>query len=208
LVFEREFEISHDWKHGSVFISGYQVDATDGEDYSDSEDDEEEEEARMFLENVTASQFVKPETTKASDSKPKDDDDDDSDEDEDEDSDDVEELSDSSDDEELEDADGSSDDEMTPEVGVGKKRVNESAKKTPVSTKKAKLASPQKSGGKKGAHTATPYPSKQAGKASATSTKSKDQTPKSGGLICKSCSKTFNSDGALQSHTKAKHSAK
>ncbi|MGD7217415.1 hypothetical protein, partial [Ralstonia pseudosolanacearum] len=73
--------------------------------------------------------------------------------------------------------------------------------------KKAKLVTPQKSGGdgKKGnAHTATPHPSK--GEKTNTKDKSK-QSPKSGSQVsCKACSKTFNSDAALQSHTKAKHS--
>ncbi|XP_059659346.1 histone deacetylase HDT1-like [Cornus florida] len=220
LVFDKEFELSHDWKNGSVYFSGYKVDSssTDSEGFSDSEfSSEEEDEVIKVIENVPKVEKVKPETSKASASKPEssskpkvmlvepskgneNDDDDDEDEDE-EDDDDEDEISDSDEDEEmLDDLDGSSDDEATPKamVGSGKKRVIESATKTPT-TKKAKLASPQKSGGKKGAHTATPYPSKQAGKAPA----------KSGGQVsCNTCSKTFNSDGALQSHTKAKHGGK
>ncbi|MGD7340676.1 hypothetical protein ACQCRO_27620, partial [Ralstonia pseudosolanacearum] len=81
------------------------------------------------------------------------------------------------------------------------------ATKTPAD-KKAKLVTPQKSGGdgKKGnTHTSTPHPSK-GGKTNPQADKSK-QSPKSGSQVsCKACSKTFNSDAALQSHTKAKHS--
>ncbi|KAA8544193.1 hypothetical protein F0562_022171 [Nyssa sinensis] len=104
-----------------------------------------------------------------------------------------------------------SDDEETPKkADQGKKRPTESATKTPVPAKKAKLVTPQKTDGKKGgAHTATPHPSKQAGKTPANSGKSKEQSPKSGGQVsCKSCSKTFNSENALQSHSKAKHGGK
>ncbi|KAF5208377.1 hypothetical protein FRX31_002036, partial [Thalictrum thalictroides] len=55
---------------------------------------------------------------------------------------------------------------------------------------------------KTGEHISTPQPS-----SPANNDKSKQQTPKSAGQVaCKSCSKTFNSNGALQSHTKAKHS--
>ncbi|CAK9138385.1 unnamed protein product [Ilex paraguariensis] len=60
--------------------------------------------------------------------------------------------------------------------------------------------------GKKVAHVATPHPSKQADKTPAM--KSNQQTPKSSDVVsCKSCSKTFGTEKALESHTKAKHSA-
>ncbi|KAG6512966.1 hypothetical protein ZIOFF_031105 [Zingiber officinale] len=98
------------------------------------------------------------------------------------------------------------------QVEVGNKRPANSSSKTPVPEKKAKLVSSggnQKSGadGKKGGHIATPYPAKQ-GKTPANSVdKLKQQAPKPAGSVsCKSCSKTFNSENALQSHTKAKHS--
>uniref|UniRef100_A0A0D3GBQ1 C2H2-type domain-containing protein n=1 Tax=Oryza barthii TaxID=65489 RepID=A0A0D3GBQ1_9ORYZ len=62
---------------------------------------------------------------------------------------------------------------------------------------------------KKGVHVATPHPAKQASK-TPVNDKSKEKSPKSGGgsISCKSCSKTFNSEMALQSHSKAKHPAK
>ncbi|KAG6516762.1 hypothetical protein ZIOFF_027236 [Zingiber officinale] len=98
------------------------------------------------------------------------------------------------------------------QVEVGNKRPANSSSKTPDPEKKAKLVSSggnQKPGadGKKGGHIATPYPAKQ-GKTPANSVdKSKQQAPKPAGCVaCKSCSKTFNSENALQSHTKAKHS--
>ncbi|CAJ1888360.1 unnamed protein product [Sphenostylis stenocarpa] len=55
-------------------------------------------------------------------------------------------------------------------------------------------------------HVGTPHPSKQAGKATANT---KQQTPKSGGdYSCKPCSRSFKTEDALNSHNKAKHSAK
>ncbi|PON75274.1 Zinc finger, C2H [Trema orientale] len=105
-----------------------------------------------------------------------------------------------------EDSDEEDDDEETPKKPeLNKKRPTDSAPKTPVSAKKAKVASP-KSDAKKGGHIATPHPAKKAGKSPATADKSKAQSPKSaGGFSCKSCSKSFGSDKALESHTKAKH---
>ncbi|XP_008779118.1 histone deacetylase HDT2-like [Phoenix dactylifera] len=146
------------------------------------------------------------------------DDDDESEEDESEDvSDDDEDMAEAEDESDDVDEDASSDeeDEATPQkVESGKKRPAGSASKTPAPEKKAKLVSPvgsQKTGGdgkKGGGHTATPHPAKYAGKTPATSDKSKQQTPKSAGSVsCKSCSKTFNSENALQAHTKAKHAA-
>ncbi|KAM0923041.1 hypothetical protein ACQ4PT_005805 [Festuca glaucescens] len=90
----------------------------------------------------------------------------------------------------------------------GKKRVAEIALKTLASDKKAKIATPSgqtTTGDKEVPHVATPHPSKQASKTSGNS-KSKAKSPKSVGThACKSCSKTFGSDSALQSHEKAKH---
>ncbi|XP_020687240.1 histone deacetylase HDT1 isoform X2 [Dendrobium catenatum] len=142
-------------------------------------------------------------------------DEDNSDDDEDDEDDDSEEESD--DDEEMLAApgdDGSSeeDDESSDEEGTPKKVENiikrkaDSASKTPVPEKKAKLVTPagtQKTGGgdgKKSVHIATPHPSKLGGKP--------QQSPKSGGTAaCKSCNRTFVSDNALQAHNKAKHGA-
>ncbi|KAL3536160.1 hypothetical protein ACH5RR_004621 [Cinchona calisaya] len=89
-------------------------------------------------------------------------------------------------------------------VETGKKRAADTAVKTPGPDKKAKFTTPQKTDGNKGSgHVATPHPAKQAGK------NKNQQTPKAGGgsHTCKTCSKAFGSENALESHTKAKHSA-
>ncbi|KAA8550229.1 hypothetical protein F0562_001913 [Nyssa sinensis] len=239
LVFEKEFELSHDWKNGSVYFLGYQADSDDGEDedgfdfLSHEDEDEEEDLPVLPTENGKLEpkvEKVKPATNKgntakpASSAKPKvtlvepkkddesgDDDDEEDDSDDEEDSDDVDEdmlhaTDDSSDDEESDD-----EDEETPKKpDQGKKRPTESATKTPVPAKKAKLATPQKTDGKKGGgHTATPHPSKKAEKTPTSSGKLKEQSPKSGSQVsCNSCSKTFNSGKALESHSKAKHGGK
>ncbi|KAK8715692.1 hypothetical protein V6N13_043020 [Hibiscus sabdariffa] len=110
-----------------------------------------------------------------------------------------------------EDKDGTYEDEESSEdqAGPSKKRSAESARKTPAPEKKAKLVTPQRTDSKKvGGHIATPHPSKQAKKASAAIAQAK-QTPKSGGssFPCKSCGRSFGSENALQSHSKAKHGA-
>ncbi|XP_049359320.1 uncharacterized protein LOC125823997 isoform X2 [Solanum verrucosum] len=114
--------------------------------------------------------------------------------------DDEDESSDDDDSDMGEDEDDSDDsEEETPKKAEpAKKRKADSATKTPVTDKKAKLTTPQKTDGKKGGgHVATPHPSKQASK-----------TPKSAGSHhCKPCNRSFGSEGALDSHSKAKHSA-
>ncbi|KAE9600567.1 putative histone deacetylase transcription factor C2H2 family [Lupinus albus] len=135
---------------------------------------------------------------------------DDEDDDDDDDSDDDADFG--SSDDEMDDVDNDSDegdseeDEETPPKKVlpGKKRANDSASKTPVSNKKAKNATPEKTDGKKGVHTDTPHPAKKAGKTPKSDAKA--QTPKSAGQFsCGSCQKAFNSEGGLQQHNKAKH---
>lgn len=231
LVFEKEFELSHNWKHGSVYFCGYQADSPSEMSDFGSSDEEEEEEDELDLPITNAPNGrvlpnavkAKPETSNAA-AKPKvkvvepkkdeiSEDGSDSD-----DSDDIMDSAsedDSSDSEDGSDDEDDSDDEEeeTPKkVASGKKRTPESASETPVTAKKAKLATPQKTDGKKsGGHTATPYPSKQAGKtpAAASSEKSKAKSPKSAGSVsCKTCSKTFGSETGLLSHTKAKHEGK
>ncbi|KAM1184304.1 hypothetical protein TB2_013430 [Malus domestica] len=115
---------------------------------------------------------------------------------------------DESDDDSDSDDDSEEDEETPKKADVGKKRPAESSK-TPANDKKPKFVTPEKIGSRKGSvHTATPHPSKQTGKKPATSDQSKQQAPKSSGAFhCQPCNRSFNSDGALQSHTKAKHSA-
>ncbi|CAA6663711.1 unnamed protein product [Spirodela intermedia] len=216
LVFEKGFELSHNWKYGN---------GTDSEfEYEDSPVKKESKENEdLFIETEPKDEPAKPKAnvTKNESLPSKADvkalelkkaiEEDGSDDDDDDDEDDSE---DESDDEDMLDGEGDSDDadeddsseeeeEATPKKGDNKKRPAESASKTPIHDKKAKLVAPpssQKSGGgpdgKKGGHTATPYPTKQGGKTPATSDKSKQQTPKSGGSVA--C-QTFKDESALRS---------
>ncbi|GMJ10726.1 histone deacetylase 2B, ARABIDOPSIS HISTONE DEACETYLASE 2, HISTONE DEACETYLASE 2 [Hibiscus trionum] len=233
LVFEQDFELSHNWKKGSVYFLGYKTfvpgegypfiilsfPTTDDEFGSEEESSDEEELAVAAAENgkpktdakTAKANAGKPDAVKkqavkiaepSNNKKNEEDDDDDSNSEDESGSDD-----DDSEDEDNEmSMDGSSDDEdedeETPKkVESSKKRPAEAA--TPVPAKKAKsAATPQKTDGKKGGHTATPHPSKQAGKSSG-------KSPKSGGQFsCGSCSKSFGSEGGLESHKKAKHGGK
>ncbi|RLN24659.1 hypothetical protein C2845_PM07G32210 [Panicum miliaceum] len=101
-----------------------------------------------------------------------------------------------------------SEEEQTPTpkkpVVVGKKRAIEAV--TP-SGKKAKVEPSGLKTGDKKVHVSTPHPTKQASKTPATDKKSKEKSPKSGSHACKTCSKTFGSESALESHKKAKHEA-
>ncbi|KAI8563150.1 hypothetical protein RHMOL_Rhmol03G0090300 [Rhododendron molle] len=104
------------------------------------------------------------------------------------------------------DTEDDDEEEETPrKVELSKKRPAVSATATQGPDKKAKFITPQKTETKKGGgHVDTPYPSKQAGKTPAN--QSKQQTPKpAGSHPCKSCNRSFNSENALDSHTKAKH---
>ncbi|XP_070675667.1 histone deacetylase HDT1-like [Malus domestica] len=232
LVFDKEFELSHNLKSGSVHFCGYQTyiakypfnclllavsAATESdEDQTDFDSESEEDLPLNFTGNGNIVE-AKPAPPKTNTVKPEssgkqkvkieepikdEDDSDDSDEDDsdDDESSDEDMLGADSSDEDEEDSE-EEEDTPTPKKD-SKKRPNESAPKTPVSAKKAKQVTPQKTDGKKGAHTATPHPAKKGGKT--------PQTPNSAGgdHSCKTCSKSFNSDGALSSHNKAKHGAK
>lgn len=214
LVFDKDFEISHSAKNGSVHLLGYQSELPDGE-FSDFSDDEEEMPVPVPIRENGIPAAAKAAAKASKDNKPKpeekvEDEDDDSDDDDSEDDDDSDDdMLEGSDDDDVEegsdddDDDDSSDEETPAKADVGKKRSKPDAK-TP-EPKKAKLTTPQKTDGKKGgaggAHTATPHPSKKGGK-----TPGADKSPKSN-VSCGSCKKTFNSDTALQSHNKAKHSS-
>ncbi|XP_004294038.1 PREDICTED: histone deacetylase HDT1-like [Fragaria vesca subsp. vesca] len=227
LVFDEEFELSHNWKNGSVHFAGYQSVMGDDDDnsseYDSSDSEEEEEELPVIATENGKVENAKPASAKNNAVKPEssgkqkvkieeptkdevDEDESASDMDDSMDSDDM----DDSDDESEDDSDEEDEETPAPKKPESKKRaqVSESAK-TPVSAKKAKIdtTTPQKTDAKKGGHTDTPHPAKK-GKTPATD-KSKAQTPKSAGgnFSCGSCSKAFGSDGALQSHNKAKHSA-
>ncbi|CAL1404051.1 unnamed protein product [Linum trigynum] len=239
LVLEQEFELSHNWKNGSIYFTGYKsILPDDDEEFSDfgsEEESEEEKELPVVKAENGKVQKAKPAApAKAAAAKPEaakpkskaaavpakpenesddsDDDEDDSDDDSDESGEDEsgEDMSvDAGADSDEDDDSDDSEDEKTPtpkKPEQGKKRSNDSAVKTPVPAKKAKQATPAKTDGKKAAaHTATPHPAKNAAKTVGSAAKS----PKSGGeFACKSCDRSFGSDGALQSHAKAKHTAK
>ncbi|XP_019229422.1 PREDICTED: histone deacetylase HDT1-like isoform X1 [Nicotiana attenuata] len=213
LVFDKDFELSHNWKNGSVYFFGYKA-ANPYEQEEDEEDeDESDEEIPLTLANIgkaeakasandSTSGKQKVKIAEPSKDAKADDEDDSSDED---DTSGDEEDSEMGEDEDDSDED-KSDEETPKKAEPSKKRPADSATKTSALDKKAKFATPQKADGKKGAvHVATPHPSKQAGK---TPGNKSNQTPKSGGsLACKTCNRTFGSETALESHSKAKHSA-
>ncbi|KAG7549550.1 Zinc finger C2H2-type [Arabidopsis thaliana x Arabidopsis arenosa] len=202
IVLERHFSLSHTWKNGSVFFSGYkydpyplllfldslfclakpdQVDVIDVDGHDDYDDCDFDDSGEEEGEKLTAE----------ADSEEDDEDD-------------------SSDDQ----VDDSSEEETPKKPEASKKRSAEAnSSKNPAPNKKAKFETPQKTDSKKPhVHVATPHPSKQAGKNSGGSsigeTSKQQQTPKSAGAFgCKSCTRTFTSEMGLQSHTKAKHSA-
>ncbi|XP_068661640.1 histone deacetylase HDT1-like isoform X2 [Aristolochia californica] len=238
VVFNKEFELSHNGK-SSVYFCGYKTLLQDDEslEFSDSDEDSEDDQlAPLALNGKPDGKVAEPKLTieKANAAKPEssvtkakgkvaepakaekakedededDDDDDESEEDESGSDEDMVEAGDESDDDEDEEDEDSSEEEETPQkVEIEKKRPQESATKTPVPAKKAKLVTPPGADGKKTTHTSTPYPKKTAAKTSAEGDKSKQQTPKSAGqFACKPCNRTFNSENALQSHNKAKHS--
>ncbi|KAF8009516.1 hypothetical protein BT93_J0501 [Corymbia citriodora subsp. variegata] len=192
LVFEKEFELSHNWKNGSVYFCGYQSVVQDEYPFVFSAA-QSLHFAKFF--HANAGKAESSGKQKASIPQPMKVDENDSDEDDDEDDDDDEDESDEEGGDSEADSDeeeDESDEEETPKKAeIGKKRAVDSATKTPVPAKKSKLPTPQKTDGKKGGHTATPHPAKQAGKNPANS-----------------ANKTFNSEVGLQSHSKAKHGGK
>ncbi|KAM0931207.1 hypothetical protein ACQ4PT_000308 [Festuca glaucescens] len=230
LVFEKEFELSHSSETASVFVCGYKVailcvlDLLVAFFTSDSSKDKGEV-------NAVNNQVINPTADEDdSDSSSLDDLSSSSDDDLTEDESSTEGDSSEEDDTSTEEDDSSSEEIYTSSEEIatsseldssdeegkntpvkpedGKKRVAETALKTPASDKKAKVATPscQTAGDDKN----VPYvatPTKQASKASGNSNgKPKAKSPKSVGThACKSCSRTFGSDFALQSHEKAKH---
>ncbi|KAL8263335.1 hypothetical protein R6Q59_024684 [Mikania micrantha] len=227
LVIDKDFQLSHNWKNGSVYFYGYMADQpADYPEQSDTDDDEEflplpvtngKQESKKEDNQVAVKKEDNSLAAKKKEGKQKvkivepekdikaDEDDSDSDASDSmsEDSDSDEDNEDSSDSEE-----GSDEEEETPKKPPsGKKRPNESALKTPVSDKKAKFTTPQKTDGKKaGGHVATPHPSKPNKQVkSENKSNQKSSASTEGAFSCKPCNRTFKSDGALQSHNQAKH---
>ncbi|KAB2060085.1 hypothetical protein ES319_A11G353400v1 [Gossypium barbadense] len=224
LALHSKFELSHTWKNGSVYFTGYYVDTPQGSG-SESEEELLEPIVNPVKPHSTASDPTTSKQVKIVEPKKAEDNSDDEDEDDTSTEDEMssedqepgmlvngenESNNDTDSDEDDSEEESSDEDPETPETekaGPSKKRSAESATKTPAPEKKAKLVTPQKTDGKKvGGHTATPHPSKQARKALAT-TGQVNQSPKPGGssFLCKSCGRSFGSENALQSHSKAKH---
>ncbi|XP_055834557.1 histone deacetylase HDT2-like isoform X2 [Solanum dulcamara] len=233
LVFEKEFELSHGWKNGSVFFIGYTADdpSTDeidsGDDvFSDEENvlealnGKHEADVKDVKPDAKKSALVKDEkNAKVAEPKKKaeSEDDDDSEDD----SDDEDDSEDDSEDvplgmdgpEGMDFSDGSEDDseedddseEETPKKVEQKKRPAPSPKVAPGSGKKAKQATPdKKSGDKKGP--ATPF-AKQNGKPAFNgNNKPKTQSPKSGGQF--SGNKSNNKNFSGQKNFKGKQGRK
>ncbi|KAL1549337.1 Histone deacetylase hdt1, variant 2 [Salvia divinorum] len=202
LVFDRDFELSHNWKNGIESDSEEDIPLVTVNNAKPEAKAKQEKPADAVKgkgkESDAGKQKVKiVEPIKDANSGDDDTSDDMMSEDDDED--------DSEDD--ASDESDESDEETPKKAESSKKRAAESVTKTPVQDKKAKLT-PQKTDGKKvSGHVATPHPAKQAGKTPGN--KPNQQTPQSGGSVtCKSCPKTFGSEKALESHTKAKHSSK
>lgn len=229
LVFDRDFELSHNWKNGTVYFYGYRANNPFEDELPEGESDEESEEELPIVTANNAkpepkAKLVKPaEADKANAAKGKESDagkqkvkivepkKDDNTEDDDDSSDDLmsedDDEDDSEDEDDSDDESGESDEETPKKAEPSKKRAAESATKTPVQDKKAKVT-PQKTDGKKvGGHVATPHPAKKAVKTPGN--KPNQQSPQSGGPhSCKTCNRTFGSDKALESHSKAKHAGK
>ncbi|KEH38942.1 histone deacetylase 2a, putative [Medicago truncatula] len=207
IVLEKEFELSHNSKAANSEDEDIPLITTEqnGKPEPKAEELKVSEPKKADAKNAApAKNAATAKHVKVVDPKDEDSDDDDESDDEIGSSDDEMENADS--DSEDEDDSDEDDEEETPvkKVDQGKKRPNESASKTPISSKKSKNATPEKTDGKKAGHTATPHP-KKGGK----TPNSDAKTPKSGGgLSCSSCSKTFNSETGLTQHSKAKHGAK
>ncbi|KAL3029573.1 hypothetical protein AAZX31_03G171100 [Glycine max] len=216
LVFEKEFELSHNWKHGSVFFTGFKAQS---QSESDEDSDDFDEDIPVSAANgkpeIEVKNGIKPDANEAKQKKIANGEDEDSSESESDDDSSEDQLTangdiessegdDDSDDEE--EGDDESDEETPKKIEASNKRGIDSSKKTPVPVKKTKFVTPQKTDSKNVVHVATPHPSKQTGKATANN---KQQTPKSGGdYSCKPCNRSFKTEDALSSHNKAKHSTK
>ncbi|XP_044488981.1 histone deacetylase HDT1 isoform X2 [Mangifera indica] len=247
LALEKDFVLSHNWKNGSVYFTGYRVkmDQTMVADSDDSDSDEDVKEillrnsGKPELQAKSVSKHpnnIKPNASTAkenvknvkpnrkfddSDSDDTDSKDSSTDDDETSDDEDLNHISGESnksghehnerdeDDEDSDESESDDEDETPKKAEPSRKRSAESATKSPVPDKKTKFITPQRTEGKKGVvHTATPHPSKRAQKAPVNSSQSKQQTQKSGGSFsCKSCNRSFTTEGGLEAHTKAKHGA-
>ncbi|KMZ61399.1 hypothetical protein ZOSMA_52G00500 [Zostera marina] len=216
VVFQKNFELSHNWNDGSVFFIGYKTQFENG----GSEDDSEtEKHAALVNKKVKTSKInAKPaepnkDGSDSNDDVSEDGSDDDASEEGSDNDDAPEEGSDDDDANEVVSSDDAGDNDSSDEeksysfkAETSKKRTadSDSDSESKVPKKKVKLATPPgktgvNNGKMKSPYTVTPYPTmKQTSKSAA-----KPQTSKS--VVCKSCGKRFISENALQSHIKAKH---
>ncbi|KZV42623.1 hypothetical protein F511_32886 [Dorcoceras hygrometricum] len=198
LVFEREFELSHDWKNGSVYFMGYIADdaVSDEEDFSDESDDEPmyalpNGNINQKVENVNVAKSVAKVGKKKEEIPVSDEDEDDSELDSDDENafskSEQENFGDDSKNDSEDETDGSFSSEEEPEppknAKQNKKRPADSAP-PPVfnKNKKAKPSAPNNTGNKKTVHNANPLPSKQAAKSPA-SNKSNEKNKKKNGRM-------------------------
>ncbi|KAL8140378.1 hypothetical protein V2J09_006399 [Rumex salicifolius] len=182
LVFEKEFELSHNWKNGVVHLTGYKK-------FSDDEELIPLEDKQNDLNALSLATKDKPavpvaagkKEDKAEDETDESDEEDSEDDDSSDESDTDMEKGDAakSDDSDSDSEESDSEEETPVKPAAGKKR-SASDTKTP-EPKKAKLFTPQKSGGKKAGpvHVDTPHPAKNASKGD----KSNVKTPKSTGQV-------------------------
>nr|XP_009412671.1 PREDICTED: histone deacetylase HDT1-like isoform X1 [Musa acuminata subsp. malaccensis] len=172
LVFEKEFEISHNSKNASVYLCGYRTVALGGDEFPDFDESDSDADEDIQLEHIVngktnvkdeqpkstagkpnvASAKVKPkvaELKKADKQKANKEDDEDDEESEEDESDDDEDTAkaDAEDDSEDEDESSDEDEATVKKAEPSNKRPAGSALKTPVSEKKAKLRVSQGSGG-------------------------------------------------------------
>ncbi|AES88463.1 putative histone deacetylase [Medicago truncatula] len=169
IVLDGESELSHNSKGASVHFSGYKLICGGDDDDSDSSDSEPElaplVDRAQALKAANSGKPAEPEEESESDFSGSDIS--------------INEESDTEESESEEETPASESEEETPakkvDEGKNKKRTNETGSQTPVPTKKAKDATPEKTDGKKSVHIATPHPMKKGGKTPQNA--AKDQSP-------------------------------
>lgn len=170
IVLDGESELSHNSKGASVHFSGYKLICGGDDDDSDSSDSEPElaplvDRAQALKKAANSGKPAEPEEESETDFSGSDIS--------------INEESDTEESESEEETPASESEEETPakkvDEGKNKKRTNETGSQTPVPTKKAKDATPEKTDGKKSVHIATPHPMKKGGKTPQNA--AKDQSP-------------------------------
>ncbi|WOL04527.1 histone deacetylase HDT2-like [Canna indica] len=188
LVFEKNFELSHNSKNATIYMCGYKALAMEEDDGfpdccydSDESDSESDEDIQLQLPDgkgaAAAKAKPKVEDQKGDKQKVEDVDEDDSEEDEDYDSeedDSDEDMAEAEDDSEDDDSSDEEDETPIKKAELSNKRKADSASKTPVSEKKSKIVASGEDKKKGGAGKKDDHSGKK-------NDKSKQQSPKSGG---------------------------